>query len=193
LKLFGTETEQRALLEHIETVAGIADGLGARTLVFGAPSNRDPGDLAPDAAMKVAVPVLSAAGEICARHGVWLGIEANPVAYGCRFLTRWFEAAEIVSRCASPGIRLHLDAACTVLAGDDLVEAVAATRDILVHVHISEPHLGPMDNPIVDHKSFGNALRSAGFSGWCAVEMRRAADPVSAIRKAAALAREFYG
>ena len=193
LKVFGSEVERIAFLRHIEDVANIAEGLGARTLVFGSPSNRDPGDLAPDEAMKAAVSTLRVAGDICARHGVWLGIEANPAVYGCKFITRWFEAAELVRQCDSPGIRLHLDAACTVLAGDGLAEAVAETSDILAHVHISEPYLGPMDSPAVDHGAFAGALKNAGYFGWCAVEMRRAADPVSAIRKAAALARSFYG
>ena len=193
LKLFGSQSERIAFLNHIEDVADIAEGLGARTLVFGSPSNRDPGDLAPDAAMKSAVSVLSAAGDICTRRGVWLGIEANPVVYGCRFITRWFEAAELVRQCNNPGIRLHLDAACTILAGDDLAQAVAETGDILAHVHISEPHLGPFDSPSVDHAAFGSALRNAGYTGWCSVEMRRAADPASAIRKAAVLTESFYG
>ena len=193
LKLFGSEPERMTFLSHIEDVASIGEGMGARTLVFGSPSNRDPGDLRPEEAMNAAVVMLRAAGDICARHGVWLGIEANPAVYECRFITRWFEAAELVRQCNNPGIRLHLDAACTVLAGDDLAEAVAGTGDILAHVHISEPHLGAMDSPEVDHAAFAGALKGAGYSGWCSVEMRRAADPVLAIRTAAVLARAFYG
>ena len=193
LKLFGGEPERVAFLKHIEDVAGIAAGLGAKTLVFGSPSNRDPGELAPDAAMQAAVTIMRAAGDICAARGVWLGIEANPAVYGCKFITHWFEAAELVRRCNNPGIRLHLDAACTVLAGDDLAQAVAESIDILAHVHISEPHLGAFDSPTLDHAAFGQALKKAGYSGWCSVEMRRAADPLPAIRNAAVLARSYYG
>jgi sugar phosphate isomerase/epimerase len=192
LKVFGDESERAAFLKHIETVANIARDLGAKTLVFGSPSNRDPGELSPENAMSSAVPVFSAAGDICASQGVWLGIEANPAVYGCKFVTRWFEAAELVRRCKNPGVRLHLDAACTILAGDDLAEAVANTRDILAHVHISEPHLSAFDNPSVDHHAFGSALKSAGYAGWCSVEMRRAPEPQTAIRKAVMLAKAFY-
>ena len=193
LKVFGGEAEHTAFLNHIESVAAIAESLGAKTLVFGSPSNRDPGELTFEQAMEIAVGVFRAAGDICARRDVWLGIEANPTAYGCKFVTRWFEAAELVRRCANPGVRLHLDAACTFLAGDDPAEAVAKTSDILAHVHISEPQLGAFDNPSVDHQAFGSALKRAGYSGWCSVEMRRAAEPQTAIAKAAALARAFYG
>ena len=193
LKLFGSESERAAFLKHIEDVARIAEDLGARTLVFGSPSNRDPGDLSPDDAMRLAVPVMRAAGDICSSRGVWLGIEANPAAYGCKFVTRWFEAAELVRRCDNPGIRMHLDAACTFLAGDNPVDAVADTTDILAHVHISEPHLGAFDSPSVDHRAFADALKNAGYAGWCSVEMRRAAQPQAAVRKAVELARAFYG
>ncbi|HXI99634.1 MAG TPA: sugar phosphate isomerase/epimerase family protein [Micropepsaceae bacterium] len=193
LKVFGSDSERVAFLNHIKDVADIAAGLGAKTLVFGSPANRDPGDLPPDQAMETAVTVMRAAGEICAQNGVWLGIEANPAVYGCKFVTRWFEAADLVRRCNSPGVKLHLDAACTILAGDDLAQAVAETTDILAHVHISEPHLGAFDSPTVDHASFGSALKNAGYKGWCSVEMRRTADPLPAIRTAAALARSYYG
>lgn len=192
LTLFGDHAVRAALLEHIETVADIAAGLGARTLVFGAPRNRDPGNLSPEDAMTAAVSVFRKAGALCAAHGVWLGIEANPPIYECRFITRWFEAAELVRRCDSPGVRLHLDAACTALAGDDLAEAVAATADILAHVHISEPQLGSFENPHVDHIGFGMALRRAGYDGWCSVEMRRSGNPLTALRHAVAFAKSCY-
>ena len=193
LKVFGSESEHLAFLAHIDEVARIASGLGAKTLVFGSPTNRDPGQLTPEEAMRAATPIFKAAGELCVHYGVQLGIEANPPVYGCRFVTHWFEAAELVRRCDTPGIRLHLDAACTALAGDDLGEAVAKTTDILTHVHISEPHLSAFDSPTVDHAAFGNALKASGYDGWCSVEMRRQDDPVTAIRKAAMLARSLYG
>lgn len=193
MKLFGNDAERSALLKHIEHVAALAAELGARTLVFGSPRNRDPGDLSPGEAMDAAVSVLREAGSLCASRGVWLGIEANPAAYECRFVTRWFEAAELVRRCDSPGVRLHLDSACTFLAEDDLAEAVAATTDILAHVHISEPQLGAFDTIQVDHASFGAALREAGYDGWCSVEMRRCDDPLAAVRRAVDLANSCYG
>lgn len=193
LKLFGTDAQRAALLDHIGHVAELAAEMGARTLVFGSPRNRDPGGLSLGEAMEAAVLVLREAGARCARQGVWLGIEANPPAYDCRFITRWYEAAELVRRCDSPGIRLHLDSACTALAQDDLAEAVAETADILAHVHISEPQLGAFDTLQVDHARFGAALRRAGYDGWCSVEMRRSDDPLAAVRRAAAIAKSFYG
>jgi D-psicose/D-tagatose/L-ribulose 3-epimerase len=192
LKLFGDEAALDGLLRHTELVAGVATGLGAKTLVFGAPANRDPGDLPPEEAMNVAVPRMRALGEICARHDVWLGIEANPAAYNCRFMTRWFEAAELVRRCDSPGVRLHLDAACTLMAGDDIAEAVEKSADILAHVHVSEPQLGNFDAPKSDHARFAEALKQVGYQGWCSVEMRRAPDPVAAIGKAIEVAQAYY-
>ena len=193
LKVFGTAAEQAALVEHIAMVAGLAAALGAGTLVFGSPRNRDRGELDPDAASAQALHVFRAMGEACHAQGVWLGIEANPAQYGCNFLTGWRDAAAFVRLCAHPGVRLHLDAACTYMAGDDVAEAVEQSADILVHVHISEPELGLFAGPVADHARLAAALRQVDYQGWCSLEMRRAEPPLPAIETAARFAREHYG
>lgn len=193
LLLFGERQSRSALVEHLARVAAVAGVLGARTLVFGAPKNRDPGALDAAAAEAIAVEVLSAAGERCAAAGVALGIEANPADYGCTYLTRWSEAARLVRRIDHPGVRLHLDAACTTMAGDDPATAVAGVRDILCHFHISEPHLGTFATPQVDHAAFGAALTASGYDGWLSIEMRRPEDPPAALEVAVRRARAAYG
>ena len=193
LQLFGSEETVKALCAHMERVAQLAGRLGARVLVFGAPSNRDPGALAPEEAIELAVPRLRSLGDVCARYGVCLGIEANPKVYQCRFVTRWFEATELVRKCDSAGVRLHLDSACTAMEGDDLDRAVAETTDILQHVHISEPNLGQFGTPTIDHARFAAALKRVGYTGWCSVEMRRAAEVLPAVRRAAEMAMTIYG
>lgn len=192
LKVFGDKGDRAAFVEHIDNVAKIAAGLGASIMVFGSPRNRDPGAMSFNEAMSYAVDVFKEVGERCAKQNVSLGIEANPADYDCRFVTRWNEAAELVRRCNSPGVRLHLDAACTELAGDDLADAVAATTDILAHVHISEPQLGTFDGSLVEHAKFGAALKSTGYTGWCSIEMRRAENPLAAIEGAVAMALDHY-
>jgi D-psicose/D-tagatose/L-ribulose 3-epimerase len=193
LQVFGTAQQQAALIDHLARVAGLAAAMHARVLVFGSPKNRDRGDLAPQPAMDQAVDFFRRAGQVCADQGVTLAIEANPAVYGCNFMTRWSEAEELVRRCSHPGIGLHLDTACTLLAGDDPAAAVAQVADILVHVHASEPELGPFSSPRCDHRAVGQALRAAGYGGWCSVEMRRTATPLASVDEAARLAVACYG
>lgn len=193
LKVFGTADEQRALYDHMERVAELAAAMGARVLVFGSPKNRDPGALEPQEAMARGVDAFREMGARCAAHGVVVGVEANPSEYGCRFMTGWRDAAQLVRACDHPGVRLHLDAACTKMAGDDIAEATRDSADILAHAHISEPQLGGFDAPQSDHAAFGAALKEIGYGGWASIEMRRADNPVPAIMTALDVARTHYG
>jgi D-psicose/D-tagatose/L-ribulose 3-epimerase len=193
LQVFGSPQQQADLIDHLARVARVAAAMQARVLVFGSPKNRDRGELDPAQAMDMAVEFFRRAGQVCADAGVKLGIEANPAVYGCNFVTRWAEAEELVRRCSHPGIGLHLDTACTLLAGDDPVAAVPQVADILVHVHASEPELGPFANPRCDHAGVGAALRAAAYGGWCSVEMRRTATPLASVEEAARVALRCYG
>lgn len=196
LKVFGDADDRAAFLAHIETVAALAEPMGAGPLVFGSPKNRDPGGLAADEAMAKGADMFRAAGDICAKHGATLVMEANPSDYGCRFLTRWREAATFVRLTDHPNVRLHLDIACTVMAGDDAAEAARACADILAHVHVSEPQLGAFDAPTADHAGFAAALRHIGYEGYASLEMRRQGDgdeALEALETAVAFASETYG
>lgn len=193
LQVFGSPQQQADLIAHLAQVARLAAALQARVLVFGSPKNRDRGDLTPAQALQHAIGFFRQAGQVCADAGVTLAIEANPSYYGCNFITRWQEAEELVRGCNHPGIGMHLDTACMVLAGDDPVAAVPQVADILVHVHASEPDLGPFSNPRTDHQAMGDALRAAGYSGWCSVEMRRTPTALVSIEEAARLAARCYG
>lgn len=196
LSVFGDAGDRAAFLAHMEAVAALARAMGAGPLVFGSPKNRDPGDLGPEEAMAKGADIFRAAGDLCAKHGATLVIEANPSDYGCRFLTRWSEAAEFVRRTGHPNVRLHLDIACTEMAGDDAAEAARACADILAHVHISEPQLGAFDAPTADHAGFAAALREIGYDGYASLEMRRQGDgeaALDALATAAAFASKTYG
>ncbi len=193
LQVFGAAQQQSDLIAHLARVARLAAAMQAKVLVFGSPKNRDRGDLTPAQAMQHAIHFFRQVGQVCADAGVTLAIEANPSYYNCNFVTCWQEAEELVRACNHPGIGLHLDTACTLLAGDDPVAAVPQVADILVHVHVSEPDLGPFDSPRTDHAAVGDALRAVNYVGWCSVEMRRTGTAWASIQEAAQLAHRCYG
>tara|TARA_R110002074_G_scaffold59990_4_gene145610 strand:+ start:358 stop:1179 length:822 start_codon:yes stop_codon:yes gene_type:complete len=192
LQVFGDEASVEALVGHIAQVADVAAALGARTLVFDAPTNRDPGDMPAEEAMEHATSTFRLIAAVCADRGVVLGIEANPPAYGCTFLTGWSEAADMVRRVDHSGVSLHLDIACTEMAGDQAADAFHSVSDIVSHVHISEPRLGDFSAPQMHHEAFGKALDTDGYDGWASVEMRRTDDPVAAIRTAVDYVKAHY-
>jgi D-psicose/D-tagatose/L-ribulose 3-epimerase len=193
LRLFTDAAARRALLEHLTRVADIAAALGAGPVVFGAPRNRDRGTLSDEAAFDVAMEFFGLAGREYAARGVCLCIEPNPEVYGCNFVTRSDQGVRLVRAVASPGFRLHLDAAGMHLAGEDAVQAIIAAADVLEHVHISEPQLGDFSSPQVDHHALARALRSIGWKKWMAIEMKETRQPLADVRTALERATELYG
>jgi sugar phosphate isomerase/epimerase len=168
-------------------------------MVFGSPRNRLRGTLSQPEAMRQAVPVFREIGDVCAAAGTCLGVEANPPQYGGDFLLTWREAAELVALVDHPGVGLHLDTACTVMAGDDPVAAVTACADRIRHFHVSAPRLGPVgtepdvEGEAIDHAGVAAVLRASGYSGFVSIEMRRTDTPVPSVAHAMDFARAQYG
>lgn len=194
LHVFGDAASQAGLTAHVARVATLAAAFGAGVMVFGSPRNRLRGDLSPEAAMDRAVELFRTLAVACHDAGTALGIEANPPQYGGDFLRHWSEAAELVARVDHPGIVLHLDTACTALAGDDPVAAAAYCAARIGHFHVSAAHLGPVDETSdIAHAAIAAALRDGGYGGWVSIEMRRSDTPLATVARAAAFVRRCYG
>jgi D-psicose/D-tagatose/L-ribulose 3-epimerase len=193
LQLFSEGIAAEKFAQHLRFCAGLAAGLGAGAVVFGAPKNRDRGALSEEAAFARAVEVFTPIAEAYAAAGVALCLEANPAAYACNFVTHASEAARLVRAVGSAGLRLHLDTACAGLSGDDVAGLVLANSDILTHFHASEPMLGAFAEPSAAHGLAAKALREVGYKGWVAVEMRAQEDALAALEVATRFAVETYG
>jgi D-psicose/D-tagatose/L-ribulose 3-epimerase len=192
LRVFGSQESQSALLEHLALVADLAEALGAKTLVFGSPKNRDRGNLSQQQAFESAAQFFVQAGEICHQRGVQLGLEPNPTVYQCNFMTRWQEILEMVEEVAHPGIGVHLDTACISLEGDDVVAAINACEGKICHFHVTEKNLGDFANPEIDHGLIGKALKDSGYDRWISIEMRRSENPQKSITEAVRYVTGYY-
>lgn len=192
-KLFGTSSEREALKEHLDRCAALAVALGATSLVFGAPKNRDRGSLTPDQAFDSAAAFFRGASPSFAERGVYLCLEANPPQYACNFASDSHVAASLVRAVDSPGFRLHLDTACMTLAGEDLTASITAHADLLQHFHASEPDLGSFERPTIDHLGVNGHLRNIGYRGWVSLEMRPAAEPLEGLRTGVMALQSNYG
>lgn len=192
--LFGSENQRLSLLRHLRMCADLAQSLGAHSLVFGAPKNRELNGINPEMAFAMAREFFTEVAAYYERREVCLCLEANPPQYGCQFLTTAAEAARMVRAVNRPGLRLHLDTACMHLAGEDLPAMVRAHCDVLRHFHVSEPFLGSFDNPVIDHARVAEALRSAGYRAWVSLEMRETEPPLTNLATAAGfLVRTYRG
>lgn len=192
-KLFGSDAERANLVDHLRLCADLAVELGGRSLVLGAPKNRDRGGLSFGDAFRLGREIFAEAGSYYASRNVCLCLEANPAQYGCTFVTDSREAAALVRAVDSPGFRLHLDTACMFLAGENIPKALRAHRDILQHLHVSEPNLGDFHEPLIDHSSVAAALESLAYDGWITLEMREAGQPLAALSEAVEFVQKTYG
>ena len=192
LQLFGDKDCRVNLVEHITQVARLGAAMRAEVLVFGSPRNRDRGSLSEPEAQTSAIGTLRAIGDNCAEVGMCFCLEPNPVVYDCNFLVRWEDAAELVARVSHPGVGLHLDTACIALAGDDVVDAIAACGPIVRHFHVSEPFLRGFADTTLDHRRIGAALRGADYQHWISIEMRRTEPVLETVTVAADFVTTHY-
>lgn len=192
LKVFGTAEQRAALIAHLKRVADLAAVLEAKPMVFGAPKNRDRGDLDEETAFHQAVDLFAEVGDYCHQKGVCLCLEPNPPAYGCNFITDSKSGAQLVRTVNSPGFRLHLDAAGMYLAGEDIPQSIEQAADVLEHFHISEPNLGNFESPKVNHADIAHSLRVIGWDKWVTIEMRATEQPVHGVGQALDTVKAIY-
>lgn len=191
LALFGTEDARERLGFHLAMVARVAGALGAGACVFGAPGLRDPGDLAPDAAFRIAVDFFGGVAPLFEREGTTLAFEANAPVYGCKFATTTREALDLVKAIDHPGLRLQIDTGTIFLTGEDpaiIVEAAPYAS----HFHVSEPQLAVLGTSGVDHAPLASALGASDYAGWVSAEMKTAEQWEEAAAEAAELIGELY-
>jgi sugar phosphate isomerase/epimerase len=195
--LFASNKTRAALRSHLERVAELAGVLGAGACVFGAPRQRDPGDLAPERAWDIACRFLRDVGPAFAAQGSALAFEANASRYACRFVTSTAEAAKLVRDVGTSGIGLQIDTGTVFLEQED-PNVLRDAALVAVHAHLSEPDLRPIGAPArpdqaqLDHTAVAFALRNSAYKGPISVEMRPAEDWRAGLLQATDFIRRVY-
>lgn len=192
LRLFGSDAERELLRAHIVQVANLAQALGAKNMVFGAPKNRLIGTLPPSTAFEIAFEFFSDLARCLTERNVCLCLEANPTDYGCTFLTTANEAARLTGLINSPGIGLQLDTACLFLAGEDTCQTLERHIGLVRHFHVSEPFLKNFSAPEINHAAVSHCLHRAGYQGWISLEMRATERPIEDVATAAQFLTRTY-
>jgi D-psicose/D-tagatose/L-ribulose 3-epimerase len=159
LNLFGSHDSRTRMLEHLEAVCRIGEGLGATRLVFGSPKNRDRLELSNEEAQDVAVRFFGQLGDIASRYGVVICLEPNPPCYGANFMTNSVDTASIVVAVAHPSIRMQLDTGALTINKEDFDYVVEEYAELIGHVHASEPGLVTLGSGGVNHAQIGKKLR----------------------------------
>ncbi len=193
LNLFGDKDD--AMLARLCRIAEIGARLGAPSMTFGSPRQRDRSGLSDAQATSIATDFFLRLGDCAVRHGVKVCIEPNPASYGCNFLTHTAEAGEMVRALNHPAVLLQLDVGAMTMnreSSNDLISTYAAS---IGHVHASEPQLAVLGGELDTHLEAGAALRRHRPDLVVTIEMAasQTESHVVALQRAVAIALQAYG
>lgn len=158
-------------------------------LVFGSPGQRRIPEAMPrDEAFEEAADVFRKLGDKAASAGTKIAIEANPAAYGTNFLNTAEEAETFVHEVDHPAIVAILDLGAMHMNGsfDTVPARLAQFAPHLNHVHVSEPELAPAPERPAELVPILQALQAQGYDKAISIEMKRPADGLTGVRRAAA-------
>lgn len=193
LQLLSDASNFVKMLEHWRFVCAIGVDLGAKIAVFGAPRNRNRGDLESELAWTLARERLYEMGEVAKETGFSIGLEPVPRDYGGDFLTQAVDVIQMVREIGHSAIRVHIDTACALLSGDSVATAISESEKLLAHFHASEPKLSLFDNPQCDHVGAASALKKLRYDKWVSIEMLEpTGDSLQSIRQAIGFCTKIY-
>jgi D-psicose/D-tagatose/L-ribulose 3-epimerase len=190
-ELFASAASRQALLQHLRGVAHIAERLGARACVFGAPKQRDPLGMDAGRAWEIGTSFFRVVAPFFADIGSAIAFEANARAYGCRFVTTTSEAIQFVRAVDHPGVRLQIDTGTIFLEKEEpcVLRAAAA---LAVHAHVSEAGLEPIGTTGADHAAVARAFAASGYAKSLSIEMKKVVDWEVKLKDAIRFTRETY-
>ncbi|GJE80317.1 sugar phosphate isomerase/epimerase family protein [Methylorubrum thiocyanatum] len=185
-QLLGDAASFEAMRKHTVRVATFAEHLSRGGAgVFGAPRNRQRGQLTSENAFELGVQRFRCLAEAVAATGFTIVLEAAPEEYGGDFLATTAQCAAMVRAVSHPSFGLHFDSGCLAFTGESAQDIIREHHDIIAHVHLSKPKLAPIveaDAPI--YAPLLSNLDDVGYSSWAAIEMREADDPLKVIGEA---------
>ena len=193
LNVFGDASSQLAMLEHLRHVCRIGAGLNATKLVFGSPKNRDRSGLTAQEAEDIALAFFSRLGDIALQEGVTFCLEPNPPCYGANFLTTVKETYLFVGKLAHPAVKMQLDTGALFI-NDEPADLIFEVKDLIGHIHISEPNLSVLGTEAVNHVAVAQILNPMNRAPRT-IEMliKNRASTVESIVQAVRLAKTHYG
>lgn len=169
--IFGTEEDRMELVGYSRKAIDFAKAIGCRNLVFGCPRNR----VIPSMDMySVAVDFFKEIGDYAFSKGVCIGMEANPSIYNTNFINDTASAITLIKDVGSAGLLLNLDMG-TVIHNAESLQEVADNPQLINHIHISEPHLKPIQQRAI-HTELKEMLDIIGYNKYVSVEMSTVED-----------------
>lgn len=186
-KIFGSESERKALMAYTKRAIDFAEAIGCRNLVFGCPKNRVIED---KTEWQTGVAFFREVAEYAGEHGVVIGMEANPAIYGTNYINTTQEALDLLAEVDRSAFRLNLDLG-TMIQNEESAAVLRGMVKYISHVHVSEPFLKPIEKRDL-HKNVADILREEKYQGFVSIEMGKVED-LAVLRQAMVYVKEVFG
>ncbi|MCQ2530191.1 MAG: sugar phosphate isomerase/epimerase [Lachnospiraceae bacterium] len=178
--IFGSEKENRALIQYLKKAIDFAAAVKCPNLVFGCPLNRNiPNGYSLQKAGTVSIDFFSEITMYAAQRGVCIAMEANPTKYSTNFINYTSQAFDLVKcigkevgKNASKAIKVNFDLGTVLTNGESIYELLTEKNIALInHVHYSETDL-KMLRRREEHKEIIRLLEEGGYENYISIEMR---------------------
>lgn len=170
LRLTGPEVISQKIHAYLELVLMRAEMIGAKVIVFGSGGARNVPDAFPkEQAWVQLVEMLRIAGQIAARHGIFIAIEPLNSAE-CNLINTAAEGFSLARLVDHSNVGLLMDIYHMVKEGEDFGIAITA-RSVLGHAHFAEPKQRGFPLAVDSTmRAFIDALERANYPGRLSLE-----------------------
>tara|TARA_Y100001968_G_C19370047_1_gene724638 strand:- start:129 stop:965 length:837 start_codon:yes stop_codon:yes gene_type:complete len=158
LNMFGTSQERAKMLDHLQLTLDLVSFLGAKSLVFGSPINRNRGERSDNEVLMIMTEFFNEIANMIQRYDIDLCIEPNPKEYNCNFITTTKEAVEVVKIINNKSIKIQLDTGSIFINKENIYQICKDYKNLIGHIHISEPRLKTLGTSGVSHTEASKAI-----------------------------------
>ena len=157
-----------SIIQHFKLLSEIAYHLNIKNMVFGAPKTRKRNSLSYTKGMDIALELFEKLANVVSTKSARIVLEANPIDYGCDFLTCHSDVIDFVNTIDSDGIGFHIDTGALKMTSDSGIrEYFSASAK---HCHVSLPQLAPI---VTDQEFIKYCMQSIpeNYNNWIVLEM----------------------
>ena len=96
---------------------------------------------------------------------------------GCEYLNTCEEVIDVLGAIQARNLCAMLDTASSLSAGNNPIHEMRDLGTQIVHLHLSEPDLAPLDPASLDYAGLGQACKDyRNGDVWASIEMLRTGD-----------------
>ncbi|MCF0228796.1 MAG: TIM barrel protein [Parasporobacterium sp.] len=175
--IFSSGTYRRFLADYLRKAVDFSVILRCPNLVFSCAENRViPRGMNRKTADRIALSFFRSLSDYAAERGVCISLEPVPAACGTDFINTTGEAIDFAAEVGKQNFKVNVSLGTVIYNNEDMNDIF--TRDnmnIINHVHVSEPGLGPLKSLKVFEEA-AMLLRKNNYRKYVSVEMLRFPD-----------------